>query len=324
MNEPFAADAVSVRWRAALDAAEDALRAAAKILPADELARHRATLAAERAHALRSLKALARDDGTSDRLLHLTPHHDERRLLGLPAGVEACVFDLEGVLVGSVALHVAAWTQAFDELVRTWTDRLGVPMLPFDSRTDYRTYVHDRPRLEGVRAFLAGRGIALPEGDSGDPPDAETVHGVANHKNELLKRRIATLGVSAYHGSWQYLETALEAGVHTAVVSASENTPAILERAGLAGVVEGCIGGAEVVAEHLRESPAPDRLLAACRGLHVEPEHAAVFETSTAGIVAARAGRFAYVVAIDQTGDAKGADLVVPDLAELLERRLAA
>jgi beta-phosphoglucomutase-like phosphatase (HAD superfamily) len=324
MNEPFAADAVSARWRAALDAAEDALRAAGKALPPGELARHRAALAAERALALEYLKALARDDGTSDRLVHLTPHRDERRLLGLPIGVDACVFDLEGVLVGSVALHVAAWTQAFDELVRTWTERLGVPILPFDPRTDYRAYVHDRPRLDGVRAFLASRGIALPEGDPDDPPDAETVHGVASRKNELLQRRIATLGVSAYHGSWQYLETALEAGVHTAVVSASENTPAILERAGLAGVVEGYVGGAEVVAEHLRESPAPDRLLAACRGIHVEPEHSAVFETSTAGIVAARAGSFAYVVAIDQTGDARGADLVVPDLAELLGRRLAA
>jgi hypothetical protein len=237
--QPLSIDALCVRWRAALDAEEGALRAAAASLSAQELAPRRARLGAERADALRLLKALARDEGVSGRFLHLTPHRDERRLLGLPAGVSACVFDIEGVLVASVVLHVAAWTMAFDEFGWKRTERTGGSFPPFNPRTDYIDHIHGKPRLEGVHSFLVSRGIRLPEGDPADPPGTETVYGIANHKNELLQRRIDELGVTAYEGSWQYLETALETGVHTAVVSASAHTRTILERAGLATVIEG-------------------------------------------------------------------------------------
>ncbi len=327
--QPLSIDALCVRWRAALDAEQEALRAAAGALPAHELARRRALLGAERADALRLLKSLARDEGVSGRFLHLTPHGDEKRLLGLPPGVSACVFNIEGILVASVVLHLDAWTKAFDEFGLRRTERTGGPFPPFDPRTDYIDHIHGKPRLEGARSFLVSRGIKLPEGDPADPPGTETVYGIANHKNELLRRRLDELGVSAYEGSWQYLETALETGVHTAVVSASANTRTILERAGLAAVIEGCVDGNTIVAEHLRESPAPDRLLAACRRIGAEPGDTAVFETSPAGIAAAQAGHFAFVVGVDQTGGASdlrrcGANLVVRDLAELLERRLAA
>jgi beta-phosphoglucomutase-like phosphatase (HAD superfamily) len=321
-------DAVVVHWRAALESAEEALRAAARSLPPQELAARRAGLAAERASTLRLLKELARDEGASARFVHLTPRRDEKRLLGLPSGVAACVFNLDGVLVGSAALHVAAWTQAFDEFTWERADSAGGAIVPFNPRVDYLLYLHGKPRLEGIHAFLSSRGIKLPEGDPGDPPGTATVNGLANRKNEILRRRIDTLGVTAYAGSWQYLETALEAGVHTAIVSASANTRAILDRAGLAGVIEGCVDGNTIVAEHLRGRPAPDRLLAACRQVGIDPGHAAAFETSAAGVAAAAAGHFAFVVGIDQTGGhaerlrAVGADLVVPSLAELLEHHL--
>jgi HAD superfamily hydrolase (TIGR01509 family) len=328
-----ALDHLSAHWRAAFDAAEDALRAARPALPSRELAARSAGLAAERRSTLGLLKALAREEGVSPRFLHMTPRRDEKRLLGLPVGITACVFNLDGVLIGSAALHIAAWTQTFDELIWARADRsragIAPLVVPFNPAVDYWRLIHGRPRLEGVRAFLASRGIKLPEGDPRDPPGTETVHGLANRKNELLRRRIEERGVSAYEGSLHYLETALEAGVHTAVVSASANTRTILERAGLADFVEGCIDGNAIVAEHLRGRPAPDRLLAACREIGIEPEQAAAFETSPAGIAAAQAGGFALVVGVDQTGCADslragGAELVVPGLAELLERRLAA
>ena len=328
-----ALDHAGAHWRAAFDAAEDALRAASATLPPQEVARRSARLAAERQETLRALKALARQEGVDPRFVHLTPRRDEKRLLGLPSDVTACVFNLDGVLIGSAALHIAAWTQTFDEFVLKASERgrkHSAPFVaPFNPRIDYARYIHGRPRLEGVRAFLASRGIRLPEGGPGDPPGAETVHGLAGRKNELLRRRIEERGVAAYDGSLHYLEIALEAGVHTAVVSASANTHRILERAGLADFVEGCVDGETIVAEHLRGRPAPDRLLAACRQLGVEPDHAAAFETSPAGIAAAHAGGFAVVVGVDHTGcaselRAQGAELVVPGLAELLERRLAA
>jgi beta-phosphoglucomutase-like phosphatase (HAD superfamily) len=324
---PLQVEEACVRWRLALDAAESALDAATRALPSEELARHRAELAAERRSTLELLKEFARDEGVSGRLVHLTPRHDERRLLGLPAGIAACVFDLEGVLVGSVALHIAAWSQVLDEFAATHVHRTGESIVHFDPERDYLRYLDGRPRLEGVRAFLGSRGIALPEGALDDPPGTETVHGLANRKNGLLRASIDRLGVRAFDGSWQYLETAREAGVHTAVVSASANTQAILERAGLATVVEACVDGDAVVAERLRESPAPDRLLAACREVDVAPGSAAAFETSRTGVAAARAARFAYVVGIHRPGAAaelrdEGADIVVSDLAQLLERHL--
>jgi beta-phosphoglucomutase-like phosphatase (HAD superfamily) len=327
-TEPSPVDAAALHWRAALDAADDALRAASRSLPAQELALRRARLAAERSLALADLQAFARDEGASGRFLHVTPRRDEKRLLGLPAGIAACIFNLDGVLVGSAALHAAAWQQTLDEFTGARRGPTGSAIVPFDPRTDYLRYLHGRPRVEGVHAFLASRGIRLPDGDARDPAGAETVNGLANRKNDLLRRRIDELGVAAYAGSWQYLETALEAGVHTAVVSASANTDRILERAGLIGVVEGCVDGNAIVSGHLRGRPAPDRLLAACRRVGVEPSAAAAFETSVDGIRAAASGQFAFVVGIDQTGHADdlragGADLVVPSLAELLERHLA-
>jgi HAD superfamily hydrolase (TIGR01509 family) len=322
-------ETLCVQWRSAFDAAQAALQAASESLPVGELGARRNRLAAERATTLRLLKAVARERGVNARLLHLTPLGEARHLLGLPPSVTACVFNLDGVLIGSATLHVAAWTQVFDEFIWARTERTGGRFAPFNPRTDYWQHIHGKPRLDGVRAFLASRGISLADGAPEDPPGTETVHGLANRKNEALLRRIDRQGVAAYEGSLHYLDTALAVGIHRAVVSASANTHRILERAGLAGVIETCVDGNTMVAEQLRAKPAPDTLLAACRQLRVEPQHAAAFETSPAGVAAARAAGFALVVGVDQTGHpeglrANGADLVVAGLGELLEERLAA
>jgi len=322
-------DALCRGWRAALDAASAADRAARGDLRPEELRDRARHLADERRETVQLLRAYAGTHGGGGRYLHLAPPSEARRLLGLPAGVEACVFNLDGVLIGSAALHADAWRQTFDELIWARVERTRGRFAPFDPRSDYAHYLHGKPRLDGVRSFLASRGISLPEGTPDDLPGAETVHGLANRKNDLLRRRIDERGVRAYEGSTSYLETVLEAGMHTAVVSASTHTATILERAGLAPLVECTVDGNAMVEEHLQSKPAPDTLLAACSRLGVAPDHAAAFETTAAGVEAARAALFPVVVGIDQFGQASalragGAAPVVTGLAEILEQRLAA
>src|SRR5205823_1220897 len=161
------------------------------------------------------------------------PHH--RRLqpltvaeLGLPATVTACLFDLDGVLTPTAELHAAAWKQMFDAYLRERAARAGEPFVPFDEVADYDEYVDGKPRSDGVRSFLASRGIELPEGEPDDPPDAETVRGLGNRKNELVLRLIHEHGVEPYPGSVRYLEAARDAGLRLAVVSSSTNCQDVL------------------------------------------------------------------------------------------------
>lgn len=330
LGEPVDLERAGAMWWSALDAAERALRAAGKSLTAQERRELGARLASERVLTVQLLDEVARIQGLGIRFSHLlVPRSNLRRLLGLPSSVSACVFNLDGVLIGSAPLHEAAWAETFDRFILTRIERTHGRFAPFNPRTDYAAHFHGKPRLDGVRAFLASRGISLPEGRADDPPGAETVNGLANRKREALLRRIDEQGVSAFQGSRRYLETARDAGLHRAVVSASSNTGTILERTGLAALIETSVDGNTIAAEELRAKPAPDTLLAACRQLGVEPGQAAAFETTPAGVAAARAADFKLVVAVDQTGSsdrlrACGANLVVPSLAELFERNLAA
>lgn len=320
---------LSADWRVALNTAQDAVRAAALYLPPPEQRALRARLAAERAEASHLLEALAHEEHVE--LVHrLDMPRPSRRMLGLADDVDACVFELEGVLTGAASVHAAAWAETFDELLFSRAERsrerLG-PYAPFNPRTDYARYMHGRPRVDGVRAFLASRGIRLPEGSPDDPPTAETVQGLARRKNIALLRRLAAEGVQAHTGARHYLETLREAGVHAAVVSASTNTSAILARAGLDRLVAVRIDGRTIADEHLRSWPAPDVLLAACEELHVAPRHAAAFETMADGVAAGRNAGFREVVAVERHGGSEamrreGADLVVRDLDELLDPAL--
>ena len=193
------ADMLRARWHTAFDAALGALRSAGYYLPADEL-HHRATLL-ETEHDLTTelLRALAQDQSASRQLPPLTfSPSAARRLLGLPEGVDACVFNLDGVLIGSASIHTAAWTETFDEFISRRVERTGGRFAPFNPRVDYPRHIHGKPRLDGVRAFLASRGISLPEGGPGDPPGLETVHGLANRKNQALLRRLDEHGVDAF------------------------------------------------------------------------------------------------------------------------------
>ena len=323
---------VSSGWRGAFDAAEGALWTARYDLSPQELRARRSRLTEERASTARLLDGLAREKGISDPFLSLMiPRSQLKRLIGLPSVVTACVFNLDGVLIGSAAVHAAAWAETFDEFIWARIERTGGRFAPFNPRTDYRLHIHGKPRLEGVRAFLASRGISLPEGDPEDTPGSETVHGLANRKNQALLRRLDAQGVTALAGSPRYLEIAREVGVRCAVVSASANTQTILERAGLASLIDGYVDGNTIIAEQLRSKPAPDTLLAACRLLGVDPHHAAAFVTSPAGVTAARAGGFSLVIGVDETEQAdvlgaraQGADLVIAGLTDLVDRNLGA
>ncbi len=248
-------------------------------------------------------------------------------MLGLPDGVTACLFDLDGVLTDTASVHNGAWKETFDAFLRTWSGRRGEPFVPFDPGPDYGTHVDGKRREDGVRDFLASRGITLPEGSPDDPPDAESVFGVGNRKNELLLRRIREDGVEVYEGSRRYLAAAARAGLRRAVVSSSANTADVLRVTGLDEHVEVRVDGVTAREQRLAGKPAPDTFLHAARLLGVRPEQAAVFEDALAGVQAGRAGGFGYVVGVDRVGQAeqlrqRGADVVVRDLAELLDEGL--
>jgi len=245
-------------------------------------------------------------------------------MVGLPEALRACLFDLDGVLTQTAKVHAAAWKEMFDSFLRERAARIGQPLLPFDSVADYDEYVDGKPRYDGVRSFLAARGIDLPEGEENDPASAATIHGLGNRKNEIVLRLIREQGVEAYEGSVRYVRAAREAGLRRAVVSSSSNCRDVLIAAGIENLFEQRIDGVVAERDHLKGKPAPDTFLAAAQALGVTPGQAAVFEDALAGVAAGRAGGFACVVGVDRVGQADelrahGADLVVSDLAELLD-----
>ncbi|MEU6465661.1 beta-phosphoglucomutase family hydrolase [Streptomyces sp. NPDC046976] len=242
----------------------------------------------------------------------------------LSAHVRACLFDLDGVLTQTAKVHAAAWKEMFDAYLRERAQREGTQFVPFDAVRDYDEYVDGRPREDGVRTFLAARGVRLPEGSPQDPPDAETVQALGARKNELVLRRIREDGVEPYEGSVRFLHEVRAAGLACAVVSSSANARDVLAAAGIADLFDERVDGVVTRERRLRGKPAPDTYLEAARELSVEPGAAAVFEDALAGVEAGRAGRFGLVVGVDRVGQAEqlqahGADIVVRDLAELLE-----
>jgi beta-phosphoglucomutase family hydrolase len=247
-------------------------------------------------------------------------------MLGLPSQIRACLFDLDGVLTQTARVHAAAWKEMFDEFLRARAAVTGGEFVPFDPSRDYEQYVDGKLRSDGVRSFLASRGVGLPEGDPADPPEAETISGLGNRKNELVLSLIHRDGVATYEGSVHYVRAAREGGLRRAVVSASKNCRGVLAAAHIDDLFEEVIDGLVAEQEHLPGKPAPDTFLAAARALSVPSSQAAVFEDALAGVEAGRAGRFGFVVGVDRSGQRTsllehGADIVVSDLAELLEPR---
>jgi beta-phosphoglucomutase family hydrolase len=246
-------------------------------------------------------------------------------MLGLPDAIRGCLFDLDGVLTQTARVHDAAWREMFDGYLRERSRRTGEPFVPFDPVADYESFVDGKPRADGTRSFLESRGIRLPEGSPDDPPNAETIEGLSNRKNEILLRRIHEDGVAAYPGSVRYVRAAARAGLRRAVVTSSANCGDVLTAAGIEDLFEARIDGLVAERDRLRGKPAPDTFLAGARALGLDPQAAAVFEDAQAGVAAGRAGGFGFVVGVDRLGQADelrghGADVVVADLAELLDQ----
>ena len=237
---------------------------------------------------------------------------------GLPDSIRACLFDLDGVLTRTATVHFAAWKRTFDEFLST-----HAPGGPEFSQEDYNAYVDGRHRADGVRGFLASRGIELPEGAPDDAPDAATVQAIATRKNELVLRELEEHGVEVYEGSVRYLRAVKEAGLATAVVTASANGAHVIAAGGFADLIDARVDGVVAAREGLRGKPEPDTFLAGARALGVPPAEAVVYEDALSGVAAGRAGAFGFVVGVDRVGQAAqlremGADVVVQDLSELL------
>jgi alpha,alpha-trehalose phosphorylase len=222
-----------------------------------------------------------------------------------PLHYEAVLFDLDGVLTSTAALHARCWKAVFDEL----------PLLePFDVERDYLAHVDGKPRYDGVRDFLASRGIRLSE---------EQVRDIGDRKQALVEKALAGESVEAFPGSVRWVEHLRDEGVRTAVVSSSTNATDVLRSAGLASLFETTVDGRDIVELDLNGKPAPDGFLEAARRLDVDPTRAVVVEDALAGVTAGRAGGFGLVVGVARHAEpdalrSAGADLVVEDLAEML------
>jgi beta-phosphoglucomutase family hydrolase len=245
-------------------------------------------------------------------------------MFGLPDGVTACLFDMDGVVTQTATVHAAAWKEMFDEFLRGYAERTGTGFVPFDPHHEYAAYVDGKPRLEGTRSFLAARGITLPEGTPDDQPGAQTLYGLSNRKNDLVLAKIAAGGVQVFPGSISFIHAVRELGIATAIVSASANTKQVLDSAGIAGLFDVRVDGLVAAERGLRGKPAPDTFLAAAGELGAPAARAVVFEDAQAGVAAGHAGHFALVVGVDRIGQAAelrehGADIVVKDLSELLQ-----
>jgi beta-phosphoglucomutase family hydrolase len=252
--------------------------------------------------------------------------------VGLPPGITTCLFDLDGVLTDTASVHAAAWKEAFDSFLQARAKQPPQPgrahedYRPFTIESDYPRYVDGKPRADGVRDFLASRGITLPEGTAKDSARALTIVGLGNRKNDILLRRLREDGVTVYEGSRRYLQAAKDAGLHRAVVSSSANTAGVLKVTGLESLVELRVDGVTIVKERLAGKPAPDTFLRGAALLGVPPSECAVFEDALSGVEAGHAGKFGIVVGVNRVSAAHaadlaahGADTVVDDLSELLD-----
>ncbi|MEE9219279.1 MAG: beta-phosphoglucomutase family hydrolase [Acidobacteriota bacterium] len=241
-----------------------------------------------------------------------------------PEKFDAVLFDLDGVLTATATVHATCWKRMFDDFLRQRAAQMNEPFRPFDIATDYKQYLDGKLRYEGVRSFLESRRIHLPKGKPDSPSEEASICGLGNRKNVMVNDHIRTKGVETYQGAVDLAHRLRRDGIKIAVVSASHNCQRVLEAAGIADLFEARVDGH--VADHLKLAgkPAPDTFLKAAEDLGVVPKRAVVIEDALSGVQAGRAGGFGLVIGVDHEGNPdvlrqNGADIVVADLAELLQ-----
>ena len=237
---------------------------------------------------------------------------------------DGVLFDLDGVITNTAKLHAACWKQMFDEYLQKRASERGEAFHSFDLATDYGLYLDGKPRYDGVRDFLASRGIQLPEGDSDDLPQVETVRGLGNRKNELVSDAINRIGVEAYEGSIRFIDRLRRDKFKIALVTSSENCAAVLKAAKLEALFDVRVDGKMVETQNLAGKPAPDTFLMAAKLLGVAPKRAVVVEDAISGVQAGCSGNFGLVIGVARKGNAvelkqHGANVVVNDLGELVD-----
>lgn len=240
-----------------------------------------------------------------------------------PDSFDAVLFDLDGVLTATAKVHAACWKKVFDDYLWKRAAKTNELFQPFDLDKDYSLYVDGKPRYDGARSFLESRGFHLPYGDPGDPPDRETICGIANHKEEMFIQTLETEGVEVYEGSVAWVRHLRRAGIKTAVVSSSKNSLAVLKAGGIDRLFDVLVDGHVVEDQKLPGKPAPDTYLHAAALLQATPPRAVVVEDAISGVQAGRNGGFGLVIGVDRRGHAdalreNGADVVVTHLKEML------
>ncbi|MBU3979875.1 MAG: trehalose-phosphatase [Proteobacteria bacterium] len=235
---------------------------------------------------------------------------------------DAVLFDLDGVVTKTAKVHAASWKKLFDEYLKKRAALQGGSFKPFDSKNDYRKYVDGRPRYEGIKNFLASRGIALPYGTPDDPSDKETICGLGNRKNIFLHEYLEKNGVETYELSIKLIYKLKAAGIKTAIVSSSKNCAVVLKAAKIYDLFDVKVDGVDSLNLNLKGKPAPDIFLEAAQRLGVTPARAIVVEDAIAGVQAGRQGNFGCVIGVDRIGQsaslkASGAEIVVGNLSQI-------
>ncbi|MEV3988019.1 HAD-IA family hydrolase [Streptomyces sp. NPDC049837] len=232
--------------------------------------------------------------------------------------VRAVVFDTDGVLTDSARAHAMAWKAAFDARLRAHPPEDPAQRRPFDATEDYLRYVDGKPRLDGAAAFLASRGLR---------PSPATVEAVAAEKERLFTERLRERGVDAFPDAVRLLHALRRARTPLAAASASRHAREVLAAARVLDLFDALVDGVEAARLGLPGKPDPALFLEAARRLAAPPADCAVVEDALAGAEAGRRGGFGLVVGVNRTGvpgaggalHRAGADIVVHDLAELLD-----
>lgn len=238
------------------------------------------------------------------------------------AGLDAIIFDMDGVVTRTATLHAAAWKRLFDDFLGARAGA-GLRFQRFDIESDYRRYVDGKPRYDGVADFLTSRGIGLPRGDETDPPDAETVCGLGNRKDDYFWDLVKQRGVEAFPSTVGFIRRLRRAGVKTGIFSASRNAGAVLTAAGVLDLFDAKVDGEDADELRIPGKPHPAMLLELASRLRVTPDRTAVVEDAIAGVEAGRAGGFALVIGVNRSPTpgrllGAGADLEVTDLSEVV------